>query len=94
MKTHSEKTSRLFLDRPLSDTPCPAPLYVTGFDKTDYVDPLLRLFLTVSLLASLVLCGRELSNPPSKTVVQQTAIAAPAAACCVATVPRIKPPVL
>ena len=93
MKTNSENTGTLFLDRPLSETPCPAPLYATGFDKTDYADPLLRVFLVVSLMVSLVLCGRELSGPPSKTVVQQTAAVAPSV-CCVSAAPRIKPPVL
>ena len=77
----------------MSATPCPAPLYVTGFDKTDYLDPLLRAFLMVSLMVSLVLCGRELSGPPSKTVVQQTAAAA-SSVCCVTAAPRIKPAVL
>ena len=96
MKTNSDKSARLFQDRPLTETPCPAPLYVTGFDKTDYIDPLLRVFLAASLMASLVLCGRELGGAPSRTVVQQTAAtaAAPAANCAVCAVPRIKPAVL
>ena len=93
MKTNFNQSASLFQDRPLSALPCPAPLYATGFDKTDYVDPLLRLFLVVSLMASLVLCSLELSNPPSKTVVQQTTTATPAASC-VAAVPHIKPAVL
>ena len=94
MKTHSEKSVRLFQDRPLSATPCPAPLYATGFDKTDYADSLLRVFLVVSLMASLALCGRELSGPPSRTVVQQTTATVAPSVCCVTAAPRIQPPVL
>ncbi len=93
MKTNTDKSVRLFQDRPLSTTPCPAPLYVTGFDKTDYLDPLLRVCLAVSLMVSLVLCGQELSGPPSRTVVQQTTTATTAAPV-VCAVPHIKPPVL
>ena len=45
MKTNAEKPAASSWIVPCPTTPCPAPLYATGFDKTDYIDPLLRLFL-------------------------------------------------
>ena len=87
MKTQSAQTASLFRDRPLSETPCEARrgslLYATCFDRADYAESTLRVFLALCLLISLAVCSREWTAsvaPVSKTVVQH--VGTPGALVC------------
>ena len=92
MKNNVSQTARHFQDRPLPETVPYTPLYLTSFDRTDYVDPILRVFLALCLLVSLAAVGREISAPPSKTVVQ--CLTPPSALVCTTSAPHTKPAAL
>lgn len=89
MKNQLAQTDLLFLDRPLPATPRPASrvsaLHLVGFDRTDYADSILRVFLVLSLLGSLAMCGLGWNTPTApaaKAVVVQHTGAAPSSLVC------------
>ena len=89
MKQIPSQSERLFLDRPLSETPLAArrvaSLDLTGLEQTDYLDILLRAFLTLCLLGSLAVCSHQWSAPSAAAATPATAQCAPTPAAVVET---------
>ena len=81
MKHNSSQSERLFLDRPLLETPHAArraaSLDLTDLEQTDYLDIVLRAFLTLCLLGSLAVCSPRWTTPAADTNTQATAQSAP-----------------
>ena len=79
MKTPTFQTDRIFRDRHLSDTPRTtrryASLDLSGLDQTDFTDSVLRVFLVVCLMVSMLVCGREWSAA-SQSAATPVAVAA------------------
>ena len=71
MKNYNSHPASNLVSRPLVSTVIPADqasdLRLLSTGETDFADTVLRFFLMLSLLASLVLCGLQPSHVASRT---------------------------
>ena len=96
MKPQSSQSARLFLVRPLPETPRRtrryASLDLSGLDQTDFADSALRFFLVVCLVASMLVCGRQWSAATTEAVSQPTAASVALAGAPVPSTPDAPAP--
>ena len=95
MNKISSDSDRLFVDRPMTsrradDTGCAAALNLICKDQTDHAETVLRFFLMLCLIASLVLGGLRMSA--SEEVQHGTGLRTPSwsAACLTPSLPKVQ----
>lgn len=85
MNHNVSQTNLLFVDRPMTDTArnrrAAASRSLFRQDETDYSEVALRVFLVICLLASMVVCGLEMSGASQAQPTTSQAILPPAPVC-------------
>ena len=93
-KTYSD-SNRLFVDRPVTNHPaddfgCAAALNVMCKDQTDYAETILRFFLVLCVIASLVLGGLRMSASPEVQHGNGFQTPSWSAACLTPSLPKVR----